>query len=163
MPHNSWSSPCGTSRSSRGSGTKATCRSNDVGCKHFVGCPVFIIEHEIMITFCLESNRLHDTLLPLSWLDFNLGNYIQLPKFRLSIYGSVSLLAPIKTVLARKDCGIPYRNWLPFPGMWSNVPLLNGIIPVRSVHRWWRAVWYSNMLYNTNLFVTLKLCLNTRN
>lgn len=62
----------------------------------FVGSLVFIIGHEITIKFCLESNRLNDTPPPhnLCWLDFNLGNYIQLPKFQLSIYGSVFLLAP---------------------------------------------------------------------
>lgn len=79
----------------------------------FVGTPVFINEHEI-IKFCLESNRLSDIPPPppLCWLDFNLGNYIQLPKFQYSLYGSVSLLVPIKAVLAREDCDIPYRNWL---------------------------------------------------
>lgn len=81
----------------------------------FVGTPVFITEHEIMIKFCLESNRLSDIPPhphPLCWLDFNLGNYIQLPKFQYSLYGSVSLLVPIKAVLAREDCGIRYRNRL---------------------------------------------------
>lgn len=58
-----------------------------------------------MINFSLESNRLHD--IPVYWLGFNPGNYIQLPKFHLSLYGSLSLLAPMKPVLARRDCGIP--------------------------------------------------------
>lgn len=74
----------------------------------FVGSLVFIIGHEIVIKFCLESNRLHDTPPPpnLCWLDFNLGNYIQLPKFQLSIYGSVLFFfftCPLKAVLARED------------------------------------------------------------
>lgn len=71
----------------------------------FVGSLVFVIGHEIMIKFCLESNRLHDTPPPpnLCWLDFNLGNYSQLPKFQLSIYGSVFFTWPLKAVLARKD------------------------------------------------------------
>lgn len=70
-----------------------------------VGNPFFITEHGIMINFSLESNRLHD--IPVYWLGFNPGNYIQLPKFHLSLYGSLSLLAPMKPVLARRDCGIP--------------------------------------------------------
>lgn len=89
-----------------------------------------------MILFCLESNRLHDTPAPNScWLDFNVGNYSPLPAFQLGVCGAVSLLAPQESCMGKKRLWRPLQGPAAFSGLRSNVPLLNGIIPVRSVHR----------------------------